>query len=53
MVILQVKSNLQQLKINYVKSDLISLSASKIFKKTNVQQVTLNVSRIFLARSLK
>ena len=49
----QLKSHLQQLKTNYVKEDLISLTASKIFKKTNVQQVLLNMSRIFLARSLK
>ena len=49
----QLKSHLQQLKTNYVKEDLISLTASKNFKKTNVLQVLLNMSRIFLTRSLK
>ena len=50
MVIEQLKSNLQQLKVYCVKQDLISLTASKICKKTNVQQVILNLSRIFLAK---
>ena len=52
MIIEQLKSNLQQLKINCVTEGLISLSASKICKKTNLQKtkVIWNVSRIFLAR---
>ena len=40
--------NVKKRKINYVKYDLISLTASKIFIKTNEQQVILNVSRILV-----
>ena len=50
MEIQHLKINLQQLKINCVLQDVNSLQASKICKKANEEQVTLNVSHIFLAR---